>query len=155
MYLLEAIHEIVIDNPQYHFCIIGKGEQEKSITQYIHDRKLQSHITLVQDLAQARRVLTAFDVFVLPSVKECYPYAILEAMSVGLPIVATHVGGVPEALRQYPSEQYTLVPAKNPIALAQAIKENVTKLKLPQERIAEVMEKIGKKKMVEETINVY
>ncbi|MGB0757175.1 MAG: glycosyltransferase [Patescibacteria group bacterium] len=155
LYLLQAINEIVIDNPQYHFCIIGKGEQEQAIREYIKERKLQQHISLIKDLPQARRVLTAFDVFVLPSVKECYPYVILEAMSTGLPIVATHVGGIPEALKQYPKEQYTLVPAKDPSTMAQAIKENVTKLKLPQERIAEVMEKIGKKKMIEKTKEVY
>src|SRR6185369_8291313 len=48
--------------------------------------------------ADVARLLGAMDVFVLPSLKEALPIAVLEAMAMGLPAVATRVGGVPEVV---------------------------------------------------------
>ena len=59
------------------------------------------------------------DIYVLTSTKEGFPYTILEAMSHGLPIVATRVGGVPEAVID--GENGFLVEAKNAQALADKI----------------------------------
>ena len=59
------------------------------------------------------------DVFVLPSLSEGSPNALLEAMACGLPIVATRVGGVPEIAVD--GETALLVPPEDPVALARAI----------------------------------
>ena len=47
---------------------------------------------------KAWTLLSAFDIFLLPSITEAFPYAILEAGKVGLPVVATSVGGIPEVI---------------------------------------------------------
>ena len=49
-------------------------------------------------MADAYRYLKAFDVFVLPSLKEGFPWVIIEAAAAGIPIVATKVGAIPEIL---------------------------------------------------------
>ena len=49
-------------------------------------------------IPDAYKYLKAFDVFVLPSVKEGFPWTIIEAMKAGIPIVATCVGAVPEII---------------------------------------------------------
>ena len=64
-------------------------------------------------------LLAASDFFVLPSLTEGLPLSILEAMSHGLPIVATNVGGIPELVRH--ESDGLLVPPQDPDALAKAI----------------------------------
>jgi len=64
-------------------------------------------------------LMQAFDVFVLSSLHEGVPMALLEAMALGVPIVASRVGGIPEILED--SREAVLVPAKDPEALARGI----------------------------------
>jgi glycosyltransferase involved in cell wall biosynthesis len=66
-------------------------------------------------------VLAISDVCVLSSIAEGFPNAILEYMGAGRPVVATEVGGTPEAVRD--GETGFLVPARNPEAMAQRIVE--------------------------------
>jgi glycosyltransferase involved in cell wall biosynthesis len=63
--------------------------------------------------------MSAFDVFALPSLHEGIPMVILEAMAVGVPIVASRVGGIPEILED--GRDALLVPAGDAGALAKGI----------------------------------
>ncbi len=69
-------------------------------------------------------LLAAADVFVLPSLQEALGLALLEAMAAELPIVASHVGGIPELIRS--GEQGLLVPPGDSGALAAAIRALLT-----------------------------
>jgi glycosyltransferase involved in cell wall biosynthesis len=70
-------------------------------------------------VADAERLFSAFDVFVLSSRTEGTPMVLLEAMSAGVPIIATRVGGVPDVL---PPETALLVAPDSPGELAAAIR---------------------------------
>jgi glycosyltransferase involved in cell wall biosynthesis len=76
------------------------------------------------DLEVKRKLMAAADLFVLPSTLEGCPISLLEAMAAGRPVVASRVGGIPELVRS--SKQGTLVPAKDPEALARAIQDLAT-----------------------------
>ena len=65
------------------------------------------------------RVLAGSDIFVLASLYEGYPVAVMEALAIGLPIVATAVGGIPQAVRE--GVEGLLVPPRRPELLADAI----------------------------------
>ena len=69
----------------------------------------------------AMSILAASDLFVLASSHEGFPVAVMEALAVGVPVVATHVGGIPQAVRQG-VEGYT-VPVGDLDALAGRLSE--------------------------------
>ena len=70
-------------------------------------------------IKDAHQLLAGFDIFVLPSRKEGFPYVLLEALQAGLPIVATDVGGVPAIIEH--EKNGLLVPAGNVPLLARAL----------------------------------
>ena len=79
---------------------------------------LHDHVLLVGFRPDAVAVMAACDVFVLASAWEGLPVAVMEATALGLPIVATSVGGIAEQLA--PTEA-VLVPPRDPVALADAL----------------------------------
>jgi glycosyltransferase involved in cell wall biosynthesis len=80
---------------------------------------LDGTVTFVGYQADPLAWLAAADLFVLPSMDEGYPVALMEALAMGVPVVATAVGGVADAIR--PSVDGVLVPPGDPGALARAI----------------------------------
>ncbi|MBX2866607.1 glycosyltransferase family 4 protein [Candidatus Kaiserbacteria bacterium] len=81
------------------YTIIGSGELIEALAQYIERHDLTDHVKLVGYVDSARKYLAAFDLFVLPSKKEGFPYALLEAGSAGIPVIASNVGGIPELIK--------------------------------------------------------
>ncbi|MFA6427550.1 MAG: glycosyltransferase [Candidatus Magasanikbacteria bacterium] len=93
--LIEAAKIINIQYPisNIQFVVIGEGSERKKLESLIANYKLQN-IHLIGSVENAAQYLKAFDIFVLPSRKEGLPYTLLEAMSAGLPIIASDVGGI-------------------------------------------------------------
>lgn len=102
------------------YVIIGEGELRESLMRLAHKLGVAADVRFPGFLPDARSYLSAFDLFLLPSLKEGLPYALLEATMAGLPIVASNVGGIPDALSD---EQGALVPPRDPEAIAAAIEK--------------------------------
>ena len=81
------------------YTIVGSGELGEKLTQYIEDKDLGEYVRLTGYVDDARKYLAAFDMFLLPSKKEGFPYVLLEAGSAGLPVLASRVGGIPELIQ--------------------------------------------------------
>ena len=100
-----------------HLCIVGDGEDRDALqAQAAGLRRVRFH-GAVADVAPLVR---AADVCVLPSRAEGLPVALLEGMSAGLAVVATAVGGTPDAIDD--GVNGLLVPAGDPDALADALR---------------------------------
>ena len=85
----------------------------------IQDLNLNQQVFLVGNIIDAARYLPAFDIFVLPSVKEGLPYVILEAGLAERAVIATTVGGIPEIITD--NKTGLLVPPADPSALTHAL----------------------------------
>jgi len=96
---------------------IGDGPEMSGLKSLISNLKLDETIKLLGKISSASDYLKAFDIFVLPSRKEGFPYALLEAMQAGLPIIATDVGGNREAI----DDAGIIISPQNPRQLANAI----------------------------------
>jgi glycosyltransferase involved in cell wall biosynthesis len=100
-------------------AIIGDGDLREDVEREIEVLGIGADVRVFRFGGDVAPYLAALDVFVLPSAWEALPLAVLEAMSCSLPVVATDVGGVPEAVRH--GETGLLVPARNPAAFAAAL----------------------------------
>lgn len=95
-YLIEAASKI--DRDDVLWCVIGDGVRLQELKRLVTQKGLTDRVFLVGRREPAASYLGAFDLFVLPSVKEGFPWAVLEAMAAKLPIIATRVGAVPEII---------------------------------------------------------
>lgn len=99
--------------------IVGEGDQLPSVRQRVQDQGLADVITVTGARSDVAEIMHGLSLFVLPSLSEGTPVALLEAMASGLPVVATPVGGVPDLVLD--GVTGTLVPVRDAEALAQAM----------------------------------
>lgn len=117
--LLEAARRMRVDGVRARFFVIGKDTLDDEIVALRDSLGLAGYVTLLGYRSDATRIAAACDLFALASLYEGLPVAIMEALAVGLPVVATGVGGIPEAVRD--GVEGLIVPAKRPDLLADAI----------------------------------
>ncbi len=117
--LIHAVATVGRERPRV--VVIGEGPERLVFERLITRLHLEHTCFFVGSIPDARRYLKAFDVFVLPSRKEGFPYALLEAGVAGLPIIATDAGGIPEIITHRVSG--IVVPCNNVEALAAGIQE--------------------------------
>lgn len=96
-YLLEAVAKLRVLHP-VRAVIIGEGPLEDKLRHIAEELCVSEHVKFLPPQPEIGRWYAAMDIFVLPSLWEGLPNAVLEAMSLGLPVVATRVDGVPEAV---------------------------------------------------------
>jgi len=117
--LIQAMSQIIKVFPTAKLLIVGQGKMEEALTRMIHELHLENHVKMYPIVNRPAQVLPAFDVFCVPSRQEGLGLSVMEAQAVGLPVVASNVGGIPTLIRH--DETGVLVPPENPDALARAI----------------------------------
>jgi glycosyltransferase involved in cell wall biosynthesis len=105
--------------PRTRLLLVGDGPLLPGLRAQAAAHPAGSFAGILGARRDVARLLAALDVFALSSRTEGMPLALLEAMSVGLPIVATAVGGVPDVLRDGVSAK--LVPSEDDVALRAAL----------------------------------
>jgi glycosyltransferase involved in cell wall biosynthesis len=118
-FFLEACRDICRRWPTTTFLLIGDGPLRRTLEQMTRTLGLQRQVRFLGTRSDVPELLALTDVAVLPSLEEGFPNAILEAMAAAKPVVATLVGGIPEAVVH--GETGLLVPPRDPSALAGAI----------------------------------
>jgi glycosyltransferase involved in cell wall biosynthesis len=117
--LLHAMPSVLERLPQTRLALVGIGPLDGALKQVCIDLRIDASVDFLGMQESIHPWLAAAELFVMPSRSEGLPLALLEAMSLGCPIVATQVGGIPEALQG--GACGLLVPPNDPNALAQAI----------------------------------
>lgn len=102
-FALQAMETIKETRGDVALVIIGEGEERAHLENLIQVKNLGDTAYLTGAVPDAAQYLHAFDIFMLPSVKEGLPYTILEAGDASLPTIATAVGGIPEIIRDMQS----------------------------------------------------
>jgi glycosyltransferase involved in cell wall biosynthesis len=116
--LVEAVAEV----PGFRVVVVGDGPEHAALEAAVTARGLEDRVRLVPAVprAAAMRWMKAADVTVLPSSWENHPHAVVESLTVGTPVVATAVGGVPEIVTD--GVDGLLTPDGDAAALADALR---------------------------------
>ena len=134
--LIKAAEQI----PDKIFIIIGDGPERKNLESIISNLNLKKRVFIAGYIDDAHRFLKGFDLFILPSLKEGFPYIILEAIAAKIPIIASGVGGIPEILPEShcisPIDTKTIVKALEAVNEAPSIDmEHYTLLRMINETL--------------------
>lgn len=119
--LITAMTEVKAAFPDVRCVVAGQGAQQEMLTAQIQEAGLQGTVQLLGFRKDAQALIQASDIFVLPSLAEPFGLVILEAMSLGRPVIATDAGGPREIVEQ--GVTGLLVPPSDPPALAAAIRK--------------------------------
>lgn len=118
-FAIEAWPEVIEKFPKAKLIIIGEGEDRQNLEKKVELYGLGNSVFLAGRKDNASHLLKAFDLFLLPSIKEGLPYVVLEAGAACLPTIATSVGGLTEIIDDMKSG--ILIQAKNPGEISKAI----------------------------------
>lgn len=119
--LLAALPEIRRSHPGVQVRFAGDGPERAALERLAREADLDGAVRCLGHREDLPDLLAASDLIVLPSRAEGLPAALLEALAAGRAVVATAVGGVPEAIQD--GRQGRLVPPAAPAPLAAAIVE--------------------------------
>jgi len=118
-HLIDAVGMLAATHPRAHVAICGRGDMSDALSTRARALGLSDRFHLLGLRSDVPSVLAAADVFVLPSLSEGLPLALLEAMFAACPIIASDVGDVAVALGH--GDAGMLVDAGNASALARAL----------------------------------
>lgn len=138
----------------FELTFIGDGENLDDCKALVEKYELEKWIKFKGNIENARNVLNQYDVFVLMSKHEGLPISIIEAMSEGLPIIASNVGGISELV----TNNGLLLSDNSPLSLAKAMEsflnlDNIQKAALASYQMYE--ESFQENKMLEKLEEIY
>jgi glycosyltransferase involved in cell wall biosynthesis len=121
--LLKAARAVIDRCPEVRFVWVGDGPLREALAREVREIRLNEHVLMLGTRTDIAPLLLASDLFVLPSLWEGMSNAVLEAMAVGRPVVATTVEGTPEVVQD--GVTGWLVPPGDPSSLARGIEQAI------------------------------
>lgn len=116
--LVDAFSSLSARYPNLYCLLVGDGELRAELESRIADRGLQEKIRLLgfREPDEVLSIVKSSDIFLMPSLSEGTPVALLEAAALGRPVLASRVGGIPELVSD--GEEALLVPPGDHAAVA-------------------------------------
>jgi len=155
--LLNAFSELLPDWPNAQLLIAGDGEELPTLELLSNKLNLTEHVQFLGPIRNVREFLSVLDVFAHPSIFEGLGIAVIEAMSMGLAIVATKVDGLAELITD--GVEGSLVEPNNPIALSKAMKRILSdpalRENMGQRARKKAVEKFSVKTMIQKYEELY
>jgi glycosyltransferase involved in cell wall biosynthesis len=157
IYLLKAARQVIDKYPECRFLIVGDGGQRQFLEEKTPHLGLTGKILFTGSRKDVPEILSILDVFVLPSLKEGLPMALLEAQAAKVPVIATSIGAIPDVIEH--GVTGLLVPPKNYETIADSILRILSNEYSAQEMAQKGFEKVqnyfSSQTMSEKYLRVY
>ncbi len=119
--LLNAARTLLACNRGYRFVIVGYGAEEHNLRRLARELAISEQVTFTGLCENPAAAMAAFDLAVIPSRREAFGITAVELMAMGVPVIASTVGGLPELIE---NERTGLLLAElNPEQIAAAVKK--------------------------------
>jgi glycosyltransferase involved in cell wall biosynthesis len=128
-YFIEAAYQVLKQESNVSFVIVGDGPEEDRIRKQIEQLGVNRNIHMIGYSKEMKEVYAALDAVVIASLREGLPNVLLEAMLYEKPVIAAKVGGIPEVIRD--NEEGLLVPPASSSTIANTL---LTLIRHPDQR---------------------
>jgi len=155
--LIKAMKKVVEKFPQSILLIIGEGKSKEALLKASQKLNLSEHVLFLPIVNKTAEMLCLFDLFVMPSLQEGLGLSVMEAQAMGLPVVASRVGGIPSLIED--GKTGFLVKPGDSEELAQAIiaclNDPLKAKNVGQNARRFIEQEFSAEQMVRETIQAY
>lgn len=156
-YLVEAMKQVIDEIPDAQLLIVGEGKMKDELVKLTKALGIEKNVFFLPEVEDTREVLSAMDLFVLPSLKEGLGLALMEAMASGLAVIGSDIGGIRSLIQDGKTGLLAKVADSQDLAA-----KIIALLKAPQmrkilSRTAQdfIAQNFSQEKMVQETERVY
>jgi len=159
IYILKALSQVVERYKSIQLVLIGDGILRPKIENYIKKLNLQKNVKITGWVSRDKvpTIMKEWDIALMPSLSETFGHALIEPMSIGIPVIATMTGVGPELLRD--GENSLLVPFKSSKAIVKAlirlIENPVFRKKLGRQGQKDVLSKYSLNMQIKKTEYIY
>jgi glycosyltransferase involved in cell wall biosynthesis len=157
-FLIEAFARLIKIHPDVRLFLPGDGPMKKTLAKMVLERpEIKGAVLFPGPITNMTDFLNAIDIYAQPALSEGLPLAVLQAMAAGKPILATRVGGIPEAIRD--GIEGLLVEPRDPEALtsglAQLIRDPEKRRSLGENARQRAFRNFDAKSLAHKTISFY
>ncbi|MDD5465756.1 MAG: glycosyltransferase family 4 protein [Candidatus Omnitrophica bacterium] len=157
IYLIRAMRKVIEIFPTAKLLIIGEGKMKNALNKEVDALAIKENVLFIPEAGNTRGMLSAMDVFVMPSLQEGLGLALMEAMAQGLAVIGSSVGGIKTLIRN--EVNGLLVGPADVEGLARAIirlfRDRKLARNLGENARKFIIENFSKEKMVAATEGVY
>jgi len=118
-YFLEAAQSVLEQRPEVRFVVVGDGPQRAALEEMARRLGIAGQVAFTGFVSDVRALMADLDLLAISSLWEGFGLTAVEAMALGIPVVSTEVGGLPEVVLH--GETGLLVPPANSAALAKSM----------------------------------
>ena len=97
-FLIESFKMVLNSGIQAKLYLVGSGEEENRLRELVYKQKLEGDVVFLGYSSNPLEIMRKMDLLILPSKEEGFGRVLLEAMDVGIPVIGTRVGGIPEII---------------------------------------------------------
>ncbi|MBA2406075.1 MAG: glycosyltransferase [Bdellovibrionales bacterium] len=152
--LIDAMAKL--ERGAFKLTVLGQGIEFSNLQKQMQEQNLAGDVTFVGFKQNVNEYMALCDVIVMPSFREGQPLTLIEACCMGIPVVASNVGGIPELVKE---ENGYLVPANDSFELSQALKRltlNLASLEKSSEELShQYKDRFSGQTWANNTISVY
>lgn len=99
LFMLQVLARLISSFPDVSYVIAGEGDMREKIATSVHQLGLGDHVAMLGMVENVPALLAQAEIVVMPSTYEPFGLSQIEALSLGVPVIASRIGGIPETIR--------------------------------------------------------